>query len=85
MNRLIEPCSSALGCRVLYISFCLDTLGGWREYQLIHEWVVDNTDDGDSLVSESDRGTDHRVPMDLYINIGQVCLESSELGDVRSW
>ena len=34
-------------------------------HQLIHEWIVNDTNDWDTFKSKSNRGTNHRISMDL--------------------
>lgn len=51
-------------------------------YKLFQEWVVDDSDDWDTLDSQTNGGADHRVPVDLSYQ----WLTSYQVGqDVQSW
>ena len=37
-------------------------------YKLIHEWIVDHPDDGDTFDCQTDGGADHGVSVDLSVS-----------------
>jgi len=38
-------------------------------YKLVHEWIVDDTDDWYAFNSKSNGSTDHRVSVNLIISV----------------